>query len=88
MPYKIFGYDMGGPAALIECGIGYSNVLFGIMFLEAFMDSSTHGSYFGIRLRKTLVPFLYLAVIQLCFPEASLWGHLCGILAAVFLKYG
>ena len=73
--------------SLMTCGIGYSNILFGIMFLEAYMGSETHRSCLGIKIRKIIIPWIYLVIIQLCFPEASMWGHLCGLISAVLLKH-
>ena len=87
IPYKIFGFEAGGPMSLMTCGIGYSNILFGIMFLEAYMGSETHRSCLGIKIRKIIIPWIYLVIIQLCFPEASMWGHLCGLISAVLLKH-
>ena len=72
---------------LLRCGIGYSNILFGLMMLEAYMGTETHRSCFGIKIRKVLVPWIWLVLIQLCIPEASMIGHLAGILAALLLKH-
>ena len=42
-PREVFGFKAGGgPASLSECGVGYSNILFGIMMLESLMGGETH----------------------------------------------
>ena len=51
------------------------------------MGSETHQSCFGIKIRKILLPWIWLLLIQLCIPEASMIGHLAGILSALVLKH-
>ena len=51
------------------------------------MGEETHRSCFGIKIRKTIVPWIYLIMIQLCIPDASMIGHLSGLIAALMLKY-
>ena len=79
----------GGPQALWRCKLGYSNVLFGLMMLEAFIPTGADHPYqsvFGFgRVRKIFVPFIMMLLIQICMPNVSFEGHLCGILSALFL---
>ena len=42
---------------------------------------------FGFRIRKIFVPLLYLFLSSL-YPDSNIIGYVCGIMAALVLKYG
>lgn len=70
--------------------MGYSNILFGLMMLETFIDTTVDHPYqtvFGLfKIKKVFVPWVMMFVIQFAMPEASLIGHLSGIIAALLIK--
>lgn len=55
--------------------------------LAASMSGEKYATYFGIRVRKVIVPILLLIFMKLTVPESSLSSHFFGILAAMTLKY-
>ena len=69
------------------CGIGYSNILFGLMMVTASTTGEKHATYFGCKVRKVYVPVLLLIFMKLTVPESSFSGHLFGIVAALVAKY-
>ena len=85
-PVTVAGCEVGGPRMLLRCGIGYSNILFGLMMLEAFMGDDTHRDLFCIKVRKAYIPWIWMVLIQVCIPQASFIGHLTGIIAALLIK--
>jgi len=67
---------------------GFSGVLFG---LKVILHSRSHGyqNVFGIRVSSRWASWVELAIVQMIFPESSLLGHACGILAGLlWLKGG
>ena len=74
-------------AYLSTCGVGYSNILFGVLMLFAF-TGDTYTSYFGFRFRKICVPVLLLVLTSVAVPDSSFTGHLFGIIAALVVKFG
>mmetsp|Transcript_982 Transcript_982/g.1763 ORF Transcript_982/g.1763 Transcript_982/m.1763 type:complete len:306 (+) Transcript_982:2-919(+) len=91
VPRTVFGSDAiisGGHHVLAKCSVGYSNILFGLMVLEASIGTEKYRSLFGlIKVRKVYIPFILMVVIQLSLPEASLTGHLAGIISALIVRY-
>ena len=72
---------------LQTCAVGYSNILFGMMMLEAMMEGEKYQNVFGlVRVKKTYVPWIMMIIIQISMPKASLIGHLAGIVSAHFIK--
>ena len=69
---------------LRTCSVGYSNILFGIMVLEAYIGDP-YRNCFGVKIRKVWYPIILMILIQISVPEASLLGHLCGILSGFIL---
>ena len=51
-------------------------------------SGETYTSYFGFRFKKLYVPWLLLIMTKILVPESTFTGHLFGIIAALFLKYG
>ena len=42
LKHTVFGYEIGGFDQLMKCAVGYSNILFGIMMLEALMGGERY----------------------------------------------
>jgi len=72
---------------LATCGVGYSNILFGVLMLYSF-TGNTHTSYFGFKFRKIFVPVFLLVLTSAAVPDSSFTGHLFGIMAALIIKFG
>ena len=79
----------GGYKNLQTCAVGYSNILFGIMMLEAFIEKESKSTkIFGmLEVKRIYVPWIMMVIIQLAVPDASLIGHLTGIVSALLIKY-
>jgi len=78
----------GGSAHFVECGVGYSNILFGIVLVFAY-KGDPYVNFFGLcKFEKKYVPWFYLLAIYLMIPNSSFTGHFFGILAGLFLKFG
>jgi len=77
----------GGDATLlVTYSIGYSAILFGLIMLVS-LSGSKHIDVYGCKVRKILLPFIYVIFSQVVVPNADLFGHLSGILAALILRY-
>ena len=81
--------SLGGGALelLVAYSVGYSAVLFGLVMLEC-LSGDKHLVIYGCKVRKILLPFAYLFFSQIIVPNASLIGHLSGIISALILRYG
>ena len=67
---------------------GYSIVLFGLIMIQCTQGDYPYTQFFGANIRKIYLPFIYLLVAQVFTNgQADLVGHLCGVLAALALKY-
>ena len=87
LPQFVLGFEIGGYAYLRTCAVGYSNILFGMMMLEALIDAEQHQNVFGlVRVKKIYVPWIMMIIIQISMPKASLIGHLAGIMSAHLLR--
>jgi hypothetical protein len=84
VPDAIGGHNL---AYLSTCGVGYSNILFGVLMLFAF-TGDTYTSYFGFRFRKICVPVSLLVLTSVAVPDSSFTGHFFGIIAALVIKFG
>lgn len=71
---------------LVTYSFGYSAILFGLIMLVS-LSGSKHITVYGCKLRKILLPFIYLLLSQIIVPNADMFGHLSGILAALILRY-
>ena len=80
IPLSIGGHDL---SFLQTCGIGYSNILFGLLMISASMSGEKYATYFGLKVLKVIVPILLLVFMKLTVPESSLSSHLFGIIAAL-----
>lgn len=68
--------------------VGYSGVIFGLMTVGHMAAKHSRISLFGISLPLSLAPFGSLLLTQLLVPNASLVGHLAGIIAGYFYSWG
>jgi membrane associated rhomboid family serine protease len=69
------------------CGVGYSNILFGVLMVSACGEGDTHTSVYGLRIHRIAYPFVLLIFTALAVPGSSFGGHLSGIIAALLLCY-
>ena len=69
------------------CGIGYSNILFGLMVIESQMGQEIYHQIFGIfKIKKIYTPWIMIAFIQATIPNADIIGHMTGMIAAYMLR--
>ena len=77
----------GGPENLFQCGVGYSNVLFGIAMIFAYVGDP-YQNFFGLcRFEKKYIPWFYMLAIYVTIPESSFIGHFCGLIAGLLIKF-
>ena len=78
----------GGQFELLgNYGVGYSAILFGLIMLIS-MSGDRYMKVYGCDFPKILLPFGYLILSSMIAPNADWIGHLCGIFAAVILRFG
>lgn len=88
MTYLVPMEYRGGPQNFYHCGVGYSNILFGIAMIFSFVGEPTQ-SFLGLcRIDKRYIPWFYMLLIYLTIPDSSFLGHLCGLLAGLMIKFG
>jgi rhomboid domain-containing protein 1 len=75
----------GGPKYYFSCALGYSGVLYGYLMLWAFTGDKKTNVFGMFKIRKFLIPWIWLFITQIIIPEASFIGHLSGILFAVII---
>ena len=64
LKHIILGQEVGGFNQLMKCAVGYSNILFGIMMLEALMGGDRERSLFGIvKVKKVYIPAIMMIII-------------------------
>lgn len=64
--------------------VGYSAVIFGLLTVGSWLNpKGSIDLLFGLKIPSLIVPFFYLVVSSLLFPQASFVGHLSGILAGL-----
>lgn len=82
VPEKLYG----GSQYYFNWAIGYSGVLFAYIMLWCFIGEK-QASIFGLfNIRKIYLPWIYLFVNQVLFPNVSFIGHLSGILWALMMR--
>jgi rhomboid domain-containing protein 1 len=71
-----------GWALLRSCAVGFSGVLFG---LKVVLNHNSAGwsEIYGVTIPTKFAAWGELVVAQLLIPNASFFGHLCGILAGL-----
>jgi membrane associated rhomboid family serine protease len=66
--------------------VGYSAIIFGLLTYGSLLNPKGNIELlFGLRIPALLVPFFYLIVSSLLFPQASFVGHLGGIIAGLLV---
>lgn len=91
--YAFMAYNMpveyqGGPQNLFNCGVGYSNILFGIAMVFSYVGEP-YFNFLGLcRVEKKFMPWLYMLLIYLTIPNSSFLGHFCGLMAGLLIKFG
>lgn len=66
------------------CAVGFSAVLFSLKVILQATDNGPSVSYImGLRIPSKYAYWVELVLIQLIAPQASLLGHLCGILVGL-----
>ena len=80
--------SLGGASldVLVTYAYGYSAILFGLVMLLS-LTGDRYINFYGCKVCKIFIPFAYLLASQMVAPNADLFGHLSGILAAVILRY-
>ena len=78
----------GGPQNFYNCGVGYSNVLFGLAMIFSYVGDPYVNLFGMCRQDKKLVPWLYMLMIYFTIPDSSFLGHFCGLLAGLLIKFG
>lgn len=69
------------PRFAMECGIGFSGVLFGLIVIQTHLSNAETQSIFGFfRVPTKYYPWILLVMLQVIMPNVSFMGHLCGIL--------
>ena len=78
----------GGPQNFYNCGVGYSNVMFGLAMIFSYVGDEPYQNLFGIcRLDKKLIPWIYMLMIYFTIPDSSFLGHFCGLIAGLMIKF-
>lgn len=83
MPVSMGGRDLRW---MVNCSVGYSNILFGVLMLGCLQGSKQINIY-GCQFPRVLLPFLLLAVSSVMVPNSDILGHSTGILAAFIIKF-
>ncbi|KAF7144590.1 hypothetical protein RHSIM_Rhsim04G0130300 [Rhododendron simsii] len=72
-----------------ECAIGFSGILFSMIVIETSLSGVQYRSVFGLfNVPAKWYAWILLVVFQLLMTNASLLGHLCGILSGFAYSYG
>ncbi|KAL2635218.1 hypothetical protein R1flu_006697 [Riccia fluitans] len=73
----------------VECGIGFSGVIFALIVIETSVSGTQTRSIFGFfTVPAKLYPWALLFLFQLLMPSVSLLGHLSGILSGFAYTFG
>ena len=72
--------------AMSTYAVGYSAILFGLIMLIS-LTGDRYMNFYGCNLPKIALPFIYLFMSQAIAPNADMFGHISGIMAALILKY-
>ncbi|KAG2425342.1 hypothetical protein HXX76_013756 [Chlamydomonas incerta] len=69
------------PAAMRQCAIGFSGVIFGLIVVDNAQSAASHRSIFGLfTVPAAYYPWALLLFWQLLMPSVSFIGHLAGVL--------
>ncbi|CAM6117630.1 unnamed protein product [Calypogeia fissa] len=73
----------------VECGVGFSGVIFALIVIETSLSGTQNRSIFGFfTVPAKLYPWALLFLFQLLMPSVSLLGHLSGILSGFLYTFG
>jgi len=86
--YHIFIYYLKKEEYLARLSVGYSCVLFGLMTVYAQLSARSGLQILSVNIPLSLAPFASLIVTTLLIPQASLIGHLSGIIVGYFISWG
>eukprot|EP00002_Diphylleia_rotans_P013117 TRINITY_DN2555_c0_g1_i2.p1 TRINITY_DN2555_c0_g1~~TRINITY_DN2555_c0_g1_i2.p1 ORF type:complete len:433 (-),score=89.36 TRINITY_DN2555_c0_g1_i2:215-1513(-) len=77
------------PNFMVQCGIGFSGVIFGLIVIQTQTSRAETQSIFGFFTVPTkYYPWILLIVLQVIMPNVSFLGHLCGILCGYLYMMG
>ncbi|BFI29677.1 rhomboid-related protein 4 [Marchantia polymorpha subsp. ruderalis] len=77
------------PDLSVECGIGFSGVIFALIVIETSLSGTQNRSIFGFfTVPAKMYPWALLFLFQLLMPSVSLLGHLSGILSGFAYTFG
>eukprot|EP00741_Cyanophora_paradoxa_P006142 tig00000944_g5955.t1 len=72
----------------MECGVGYSGIIFGMLVVESHHSQSEYRSIFGFfNVPAKYYPWAMLIVLQIVAQGVSFMGHLSGMLAGYLYVY-
>ncbi|GMH35303.1 hypothetical protein BSKO_03171 [Bryopsis sp. KO-2023] len=77
------------PRAMVECTIGFSGVIFGLVVVNTQLSGASHYSIFGFfEVPAKFYAWVLLLFWQLLLPGVSFIGHLSGILVGQLYVWG
>eukprot|EP00128_Syssomonas_multiformis_P008885 Colp12_sorted_trinity150504_noHs@16194 len=70
------------------CTLGFSGVIFTLLAKESMTQNSEHKyTFFGFSVPAKAYPWVLLVLVQIIVPDASLLGHLSGILVGYLFAF-
>lgn len=73
---------------LLSCGVGFSGILFGYMVTNGMIFEVAGASVFGLfQFPAKIYPWILLVITQILIPNASIMGHLGGMLGGYFFYF-
>jgi rhomboid domain-containing protein 1 len=73
---------------IYTCSIGFSSILFALKVIITNLTPNTPTSFLGITMESKYIYWAELLFIQIITPNASFFGHLCGILSGLLYTNG
>ncbi|ETO31852.1 hypothetical protein RFI_05265 [Reticulomyxa filosa] len=83
MASSFFGADQ----YVHQCCVGFSGILFAMKVILTY-NSPGYAEYWGLHIPMKYLAWFELVLIQMVTPNASLLGHLCGILVGLLYVRG
>eukprot|EP00300_Choanocystis_sp_HF-7_P026072 c28649_g1_i1.p1 GENE.c28649_g1_i1~~c28649_g1_i1.p1 ORF type:complete len:327 (-),score=-20.42 c28649_g1_i1:20-1000(-) len=81
----IFSY----PNFYIQCGIGFSGIIFGLIVIQTYLSNAETQSIFGFfNVPSQFYPWALLIIFQIIMPGVSFIGHLSGMLVGYMYCFG
>ena len=69
-----------------SCSIGYSGVIFAFLTVHCHL-SAVPNSLFGFKIPQKIYPWILILITQIIIPQASLFGHISGVLTAYLFLF-